>query len=97
MPLSIRLGYEKDTPSSFRAHIYVNGYQYGKYFPRFIADRNTFLVLPGVWNYNGDNVISVVLRNQKEDPVKMDVDTVVNYVVTSSLDVKFDTGYLQPP
>lgn len=97
--LSVRLGLQTSSSNytSFRAYIYVNGYQYGKYLPHLAPLRNTFPVPPGIWNYNGDNVLGVVLWNQKDGAAKLDVEIDVNYVVESSLNVKFDVGYLQPP
>ncbi|KAF6808249.1 putative beta-galactosidase b [Colletotrichum sojae] len=97
--LSIRLGLlaGNDNCTDFRAYVYVNGYQYGKYLPQFAPLRNTFPVPPGIWNYKGDNVLGLVLWSQKDGPAKLDVDIDVNYVIESSLDVKFAAGYLQPP
>ncbi|KAF5023101.1 hypothetical protein F66182_4858 [Fusarium sp. NRRL 66182] len=88
---------DAQTAGNFRAYVYVNGYQYGKYFPNFAKERNTFPVPPGIWNYDGDNVVGVALWNQEEGEVKVDVSLDVDYVLRSSLDVRFDASYLQPP
>lgn len=95
--LSVSLGFdEKQTSDNFRAYVEVNGYQFGRYFPQFAADRGIFPVPPGIWNYNGDNVVGLVLWNQGGEEVKVDVNIDVNYVLASSLDVKFDSDYLRP-
>ncbi|KAH7125967.1 glycoside hydrolase superfamily [Dactylonectria macrodidyma] len=95
--LSVRFNFDSsETSSNFRAYLYINGYQYGRYFPLFAKNRNTFPVPPGIWDYNGDNVVGVILWNQRQEIVKVDVDIQVNYVITSSLNVKFDGEYLRP-
>lgn len=76
--------------------MYVNGYQYAKYFPYSAKDRNTFPVPPGIWDYSGENAVGIVLWNQKNEQVKVDVNIDVNCVATSSLNVKFDGDYLRP-
>jgi hypothetical protein len=57
---------------------------------------NTFPAPPGIWNFDGDNVIGLAIWNQGETEVKCDVEVNVDYVLESSLDVKFDGTYLRP-
>lgn len=94
--LSVRLSPHEDAHDHFRAYVFVNGYQYGKYFPYFAKERSTFPVPPGIWDYNGDNVVGIAVWNQQNDIVKLDASVDVDYVLASSLDVKFDGTYLRP-
>ncbi|RDW70923.1 glycoside hydrolase family 35 protein [Aspergillus mulundensis] len=95
--LSVKLNFDSDeTSNSFRGYIYINGYQYGRYYPYLNDAMNTFPAPPGVWNYNGDNVIGLAIWNQEEKEVKCDLEVKVEYVLASSLDVKFDGTYLRP-
>ncbi|KAL5338637.1 galactose-binding domain-like protein [Aspergillus crustosus] len=95
--LSVRLNFDSEhTTKEFRAYVYINGYQYGRYYPYVNEVINSFPAPPGIWNYAGDNVIGLAIWNQGEDEVKLDVEVNVDYVLESSLDVKFDGTYLRP-
>ncbi|KAL4733988.1 glycoside hydrolase superfamily [Aspergillus similis] len=95
--LSVKLNFDSvETSNGFRAYLYINGYQYGRYYPYINEAMNTFPVSPGVWNYDGDNVIGLAIWNQEEKKVKCDLQAKVEYVLASSLDVKFDGIYLRP-
>ncbi|VUC37130.1 unnamed protein product [Clonostachys rosea] len=95
--LSISLDFNaEETSNKFRAYLYVNGYEYGKYFPYMAGGRKTYPVPPGIWNYQGDNAVSVVVWNLYGKPVRVDVGVDVNYVLASSFQSRFDSQYLRP-
>ncbi|KAL4864778.1 galactose-binding domain-like protein [Aspergillus spectabilis] len=95
--LSVRLNFDTaQTSKEFRAYVYINGYQYGRYYPYVNEVINSFPAPSGIWNYDGDNVIGLAIWNQGEAEVKLDVEVNVDYVLESSLDVKFDGTYLRP-
>lgn len=48
------------TTTDFRVQLYVNGYQFGKYFNN-IGPQTTFPVPEGVLNYNGKNWVALTL------------------------------------
>lgn len=79
----------------FRVLLFVNGWQYGRYYP-WIADEDTFPVPVGVLDYKGENVIGLAVWALQEEGARVDVEVVVRYVVGSSLDVRFDGSYLRP-
>ena len=93
--LSLKFSYDTTRVATFRALVYVNGYQYGRFYPNLNAV-GTFPVPPGIWKYDGQNLVGVALWAQSEDGAKVDLDIQVNYVVESSLNVKFDGDYLRP-
>lgn len=79
------------TPSSsskaYRAQLFVNGYQYGRYNPH-IGNQVVYPVPPGIINYKGENTISVAIWAQSEDGASVKLDWRVNYVADSSLDTR---------
>ncbi|KAK3501824.1 glycoside hydrolase superfamily [Neurospora crassa] len=79
----------------YRAFLYVNGYQYGRYYPS-IASENVFPVPAGVLNHGGDNVIGLAVWAQTEKGAKVDIELVTKYAVESSFKSRFDGKYLQP-
>jgi hypothetical protein len=44
----------------YRAQLYVNGYQYGKYVHN-IGPQDVFPVPEGIWNYHGRNYVALSL------------------------------------
>lgn len=56
--------------TSYRAQIYVNGYQYGKYIHN-IGPQDTFPVPQGIWDYNGSNYLGVSLWALEEGGAKV--------------------------
>lgn len=65
VPLSLRFanttGTEVNgTVAAYRAQIYVNGYQFGKYVHN-VGPQDTFPVPEGIWNYHGENYLAVSL------------------------------------
>ncbi|KAK3326139.1 glycoside hydrolase superfamily [Apodospora peruviana] len=79
----------------YRAYLYVNGYQFGRYYPS-VASENMFPVPAGVLDYGGDNVVGVALWAQTEAGAKVDVDLVLQYAVESSFSSRFEGSYLRP-
>lgn len=81
--------------ATVRALLYVNGYQYGRFAPH-VSSATRFPVHPGILNFGGDNVIGVLVWAQSGEGAAVDVSWDVTEVKTTSLDAKFDAGYLQP-
>ncbi|KAL3483498.1 glycoside hydrolase superfamily [Aspergillus germanicus] len=96
--LSVKISFEDQSSeaSNFRAYLYVNGYQYGRYYPYINSAVNTFPVPPGIWDYSGDNVVGLAVWNQGDAEVKVDIEVQVDYVLASTLDVKFEGKTLRP-
>lgn len=95
--LSVSFDFDPDeTSEKFRAYLYVNGYEYGKYFPYMAGGRKTYPVPPGVWNYQGDNAVSVVVWNLYGENVRVDVGVDVDFVLASSFQARFGGEYLRP-
>ncbi|RAH41947.1 glycoside hydrolase family 35 protein [Aspergillus brunneoviolaceus CBS 621.78] len=95
--ISFVLGTPDDAPSNaYRAQLFVNGYQYGRYFP-YIGNQVVYPVPAGVLNYNGENTIAVAVWAQTEAGAGISVDWRVNYVADSSLSVAaLETAELRP-
>ena len=87
----ISVSFILSTPSSsskaYRAQLFVNGYQYGRYHPH-IGNQVVYPVPPGILNYKGENTISVAIWAQTEDGASLGLDWRVNYVADSSLDTR---------
>jgi hypothetical protein len=79
----------------FRALLFVNGYQYGRFNPHIRAT-NPYPVPPGILNHGGENTIAVAVWAQTKEGAAVDLSVNVAYVVQSSLNVKFDSEYLRP-
>lgn len=95
--ISFVLSAAGSSPSAkaFRAQLFVNGYQYGRFNP-YIGNQIVFPVPPGVLNYRGDNTIGLAVWAQTEAGASISVDWKINYVAESSLDVTFDGSALRP-
>lgn len=83
------------TTNAFRAQLFVNGYQMGRFNP-YVGNQIEFPVPPGILDYTGDNIIGLSLWAQTEAGACANVDWKINYVLESSLDVTFDGKYLRP-
>jgi beta-galactosidase GanA len=83
------------TTNAFRAQLFVNGYQMGRFNP-YVGNQIEFPVPPGILDYKGDNTIGFSLWAQTEAGACASVDWKINYVLESSLDVTFDGEYLRP-
>lgn len=82
--------------TAFRAQLFVNGYQYGRYNP-YVGNQVVYPVPPGVLDYNEENTIGVAVWAQTEAGAQLSLDWKVNYVLDSSLDAKgLDVGGLRP-
>ncbi|KAK0727558.1 glycoside hydrolase superfamily [Lasiosphaeria miniovina] len=81
--------------TAYRAYLYVNGYQFGRFYPA-VASEDTFPVPPGVLDYSGDNVVAVAVWAQTKLGAAVDVELVLRYAVGSSFSTKFDGAYLRP-
>ena len=84
--ISFVLGAPSGAPITYRAQLFVNGYQYGRFNP-YIGNQVDFPVPLGVLNYNGENTIAVAVWAQSEEGASISVDWKVNYAASSSLDV----------
>jgi len=72
--------------TSYRAQLFVNGYQYKRYNPH-IGNQVVYPVPAGILDYNGENTIGVVVWAQNEEGATITVGWRVNYVADSSLEV----------
>lgn len=102
--ISFKLGAPSDSTFSptksgysnrVRALLFVNGYQYGRFNP-YIGHQTSFPVPPGVLNYNGENTIAVTVWSQSAEGGEIKVEWDLDYVHSSSFDVKFNSEYLRP-
>jgi hypothetical protein len=78
-----------------RVLLFVNGYQYGRFNP-YIGNQVEFPVPPGILDYDGDNTIAVTVWSQSAEGVEVGVEWKLDYVHSSSFDMKFDGSYLRP-
>lgn len=78
-----------------RVHLFVNGYQYGRFNP-WVGNEVKFPVPAGVLNYGGDNVIGLSVWSQSNDGAKIEVKIVQEYAIESSWKSRFDGEYLRP-
>ncbi|KAF4814695.1 putative beta-galactosidase B [Colletotrichum siamense] len=104
VPLSIPAGvdlsvqFELSTPggnSSTRVLLFVNGYQYGRFSP-YVNSATRFPVHPGILNFNGDNVIGVLVWAQSSNGASVGIDWNITEARASSLYTHFDSKDLQP-
>jgi hypothetical protein len=93
--LSTPASSSSDKANAFRAQLFINGYQYGRFYP-YIGNQVVFPVPPAIIDYNGENTIGLAVWAQTEAGASMGVDWRINYVMESSLDVTFDGASLRP-
>ncbi|KAI0861136.1 glycoside hydrolase superfamily [Xylaria cubensis] len=86
---------ETGKTNQLRALLFVNGYQYGRFNPH-IGNQIDYPIPPGILNYNGDNDIAITLWSQSTEGAEMKVEWNVDYVHTTSYDMRFDASYLRP-
>lgn len=86
--ISISFVFSTPTGASkaYRAQLFVNGYQYGRYNPH-IGNQVVYPVPAGILNYQGTNTVAVAVWAQTEEGASVGVDWRVNYVAESSLAV----------
>lgn len=70
IPLSIRLSNVNST-SAVRVQLYINGWQYGKYVSN-IGPQTEYPIPEGIWNYHGQNWLSVSLWGLEATGGKVD-------------------------
>jgi hypothetical protein len=83
------------TSKHIRVQLFVNGYQYARFFP-YVGNERKFPVPPGILNYQGDNVIGLSVWAQSEEGAKVGIQIVQEYAVESSWSSRFDSEYLRP-
>lgn len=81
--------------SDFRALLYINGYQYGRYNPR-VNTATVFPVPPGILNYAGDNEIAVLVWAQSTSGAAVTLDWNITEIRESSFNPRIEAAYLQP-
>ncbi|KAJ4326451.1 hypothetical protein N0V94_000126 [Neodidymelliopsis sp. IMI 364377] len=95
VPIGIELGAADGTVA--RVQLYVNGYQYGKYFPH-IGPQTRFPIPPGILNLQGQNTFSVSIWAQTDAGAKLNTLRLISYASYESgfeFD-KIDGQQLQP-
>jgi beta-galactosidase len=81
--------------SAVRALLYVNGYQYGRFNP-YVNTATEFPVPPGILNYNGDNIIGLLVWAQSTEGAAVSVNWSISELRESSFNANIDAKYLQP-
>lgn len=71
VPLYFNFGNNTSPPSAYRAQLFVNGYQYGKYVNN-IGPQTSYPVPEGILNYRGTNWLALSLWAQEEDGAKLE-------------------------
>lgn len=71
VPLYFTFGNSTAPPPSFRAQLFVNGYNFGRYLSA-VGPQTSFYVPQGILNYDGKNWIGLTIWGQEEEGVKLD-------------------------
>ncbi|PCG98627.1 Glycoside hydrolase, family 35 [Penicillium occitanis (nom. inval.)] len=71
IPLYFQFGNKTSPPPKYRAMLFVNGYQFGKYI-NHIGPQTLFHVPQGILNYQGTNWIAVTIWAQQASGAKLD-------------------------
>lgn len=71
VPLYFTFGNTTTPPEAYRAQLYVNGYQFGKYVNN-VGPQTAFPVPQGILNYQGTNWVAVTLWAQQSEGAKLD-------------------------
>ncbi|KAJ5819519.1 Glycoside hydrolase family 35 [Penicillium riverlandense] len=77
IPLYFNFGNSTSPPSAYRAQLYVNGYQFGKYVNN-IGPQTSYPVPEGILNYHGTNWVALTLWAQESDGAHLDSFELVN-------------------
>ncbi|KAJ5682963.1 hypothetical protein N7462_006128 [Penicillium macrosclerotiorum] len=94
--ISFVLSVPTGATTAYRAQLFVNGYQYGRFNP-YVGNQLVYPVPAGILNYSGENTIAVALWAQTEEGASIEVGWRVNYVADSSLNVaSIDGTELRP-
>jgi hypothetical protein len=83
--LDVSIAFTLSAPATklLRAQLYVNGYQYGRFFPH-VGSQVVFPVPPGILDYKGENTVGVLVWAQSEEGARVDVNWKVLWAVESS-------------
>ncbi|KAJ4990398.1 glycosyl hydrolase family 35 [Stagonosporopsis vannaccii] len=76
VPIGVEFGAATGTVA--RVQLYVNGYQYGKYFPH-IGPQTRFPIPPGILNLQGSNTLSVSVWAQTDAGAKLSTLRLISY------------------
>ncbi|KAL4876298.1 putative beta-galactosidase A [Aspergillus karnatakaensis] len=88
VPLSFVFGNSTTPAPAYRAQLYVNGWQYGKYV-NTVGPQTRYPVPEGILNYRGKNWIAVTLWAQEDQGAKLESFTLEHgQPVRTTLDVK---------
>lgn len=72
VPLAIELpAINKSASATYRAQIYVNGWQFGKYV-HHLGPQVMYIVPQGIWNYQGENTLAISLWAMNDGGAKLD-------------------------
>ena len=97
--LDVSLAFELSTPvgstNTYRALLFVNGYQYGRFNP-WIGHQTTFPVPTGILNTKGNNTVGLAVWSQSVEGAKLGVKLKTQYIAESGYDFGFDAEYLRP-
>lgn len=77
VPLYFNFGNSTAPPAAYRAQLYINGYQYGKYTNN-IGPQTSYPVPEGILNYRGTNWVGLSLWALQEGGAKLDAFELVN-------------------
>lgn len=77
IPLYFNFKNTTSPPPAYRAQLFVNGYQYGKYVNN-IGPQTSYPVPEGILNYRGTNWVGLSLWAQSEGGAKLDALELVN-------------------
>ncbi|KAM0718146.1 hypothetical protein Q7P37_006478 [Cladosporium fusiforme] len=92
IPLSFVFANSTERPQAFRAQLYVNGWQFGKYTAALVhhlGPQTKFPVPQGILNYEGANYIAVTLWAQETEGAKLEGLELV-------ADVAIQSGFRKP-
>lgn len=71
IPLYFNFGNSTSPPPAYRAQLFVNGYQYGKYVSN-IGPQTSYPVPEGILNYQGTNWLALSLWAQEYEGAKVE-------------------------
>ncbi|KAK8241216.1 putative beta-galactosidase C [Phyllosticta capitalensis] len=93
VPIGVELSASTTTPA--RVQLFVNGYQYGKFFPH-IGPQTRFPIPPGILNNQGTNSLSLSVWAQTETGAKVEADLFAYGQYVSGFGFSRDWSALQP-
>ncbi|KAL4926586.1 glycoside hydrolase family 35 protein [Aspergillus undulatus] len=79
----------ESAPAKFRAQIYVNGWQFGKYI-NHIGPQSRYPVPEGILDYNGTNTLALSVWSQEPGTLSLGA-------LKLSADAVLESGYSKPP